>query len=156
EDLVERLRLGEGGQLPVEVAQLRFALGEVRKQASEAITFVPMPRNFPAALEERCQGLLDAQSAFVDAMRSCDPHWATMSGFRLGDLYQNLYGDVMVIAPPASAHDERQKQLFRGAMRLRYRVLLEKGLRMMEHTIMIEQRTGESGPWMDRAKQAKL
>src|SRR5262249_37750555 len=67
-DIVEALRLGEGGKLPLEVAQLFFALGEVRRLRSEAIVFVPAPANFADALERRCQWLLDAQSAYSDAM----------------------------------------------------------------------------------------
>ena len=40
-------------------------------------------------------------------------------------------------------------------MRLRYRVLLEKGLKMMEHTVMIGERTGEGSSWIERARDAK-
>ena len=40
-------------------------------------------------------------------------------------------------------------------MRLRYRVLLEKGLKMMEHTVMLGDRTGEASVWIERARDAK-
>jgi hypothetical protein len=40
-------------------------------------------------------------------------------------------------------------------MRLRYRILLQKGLTMMEHTLMLSERTGEASPWIDRAREAK-
>ena len=172
-NIVDDLRLGEGGKLPLEVAQIDFALGEVRRLRGEAIVFVPtilesptpsgvpqglrpgMPANFADALERRCQLLLDAQSAYSDAMRSYDAHWATMSGFRIGELYQNLHRDVMAMPVPTAAHTTADKRLFEGAMRLRYRVLLEKGLKMMEHTVLTAERTGESGPWIERARAAK-
>jgi tetratricopeptide (TPR) repeat protein len=153
--IVEALRLGEGGKLPVEAAQIEFALGEVRKQRSERITFAPLPPNFAQVLETRCQGLLDAQSAYSEAMRSYDAHWAAMSGYRVGELYQRLHDDVMNIPLPKAANTEEKKLLFRGAMHLRYRVLLSKGLKMMEHTIMLGDRTGESSAWIDRARDAK-
>jgi len=154
-DIVEERRLGDGGRLPVEVAELYFALGEVRRLRSESISFVPLPEHFADALERRCQGLLDAQSAYSDAMRSYDARWAAMSGYRVGQLYQQLYKDVMAIAPPKTADTADKKRLFQGAMRLRYRVLLEKGLTMMEHTIMLGVRTGEASAWIDRAREAK-
>jgi len=154
-DIVDALRLGEGGKLPLEVAQIHFALGEVRKVRSETVTFVPMPGNFAAALETRCQGLLDAQSAYSDAMRSYDAHWAAMSGYRIGQLYEKLYRDVLSIPPPRAATTTEKKRLFEGAMRLRYRVLLEKGLKMMEHTVMVGDRTGEASSWIERARAAK-
>jgi tetratricopeptide (TPR) repeat protein len=154
-DIIEALRLGEGGKLPLEVAQIQFALGEIRKVRSEAITFVPLPPKFAVELERRCQGLLDAQSAYSDAMRSYDAHWAAMSGYRVGELYQRLHRDVLAVPLPKAATTTSKKQLFEGAMRLRYRVLLEKGLQMMEHTVMIGERTGEASAWMDRAREAR-
>jgi len=154
-DIIEALRLGEGGKVPVQVAQIFFALGEVRRVRSEAITFVPLPPNFAEALEQRCQGLLDAQSAYSDAMRSYDTHWPAMSGYRVGELYQKLHRDVIAIAPPKAATTTEKKRLFEGAMALRYRILLEKGLKMMEHTLMFADRTGEVSVWIERARAAK-
>lgn len=154
-DIVEARRLGEGGKLPVELAPVWFALGEIRRVRSEKIVFVPAPASFGEALERRCQGLLDAQSAFTDAMRSYDPHWAAMSGYRVGQLYQQLHRDVIDVPPPKTATTTAKKQLFEGAMRLRYRVLLEKGLKMMEHTVSLGDQTGENSAWIARAREAR-
>lgn len=153
--LIEVLRLGEGGRLPTSVAQVRFAQGEVRRLKSEQSVFVPLPPNFADVLELRCQGLLDAQSAYTEAMRSFDPHWAAMSGYRVGQLYQRLYADVLAIAPPPQADTPEKRALFEGAMRLRFRVLLEKGLKMMDHTIRLGERTGQAATWIERARTAR-
>jgi tetratricopeptide (TPR) repeat protein len=154
-DLIEQHRLGESGKPPLELAQASFALGEVRRKRSEKITFDPLPPNFADALEQRCQGLLDAQSAYTDAMRSYDAHWSAMAGYRVGQLYQQLHRDVMAIPPTAKSDTLKKKQLFEGAMRLRYRVLLEKGLKMMEGTVRLGQRTGEESAWVHRAEEAR-
>lgn len=154
-DIIEALRLGEGGKVPVQVAQVFFALGEIRRLRSEAITFVPLPPSFAEALEQRCQLLLDAQSAYSDAMRSYDTHWPAMSGYRVGELYQKLHRDVVAIPPPKTATTTEKKRLFEGAMALRYRILLEKGLKMMDHTVMFGEKTGEASTWIDRARAAK-
>lgn len=155
QDLVEQYRLGESGNPPVELAQVKFALGEVRRRRSEKIVFDPMPPNFADVLEQRCQGLLDAQSAYTDAMRSYDAHWSAMAGYRVGQLYQQLHRDVMAIPPTAKSDTLKKKQLFEGAMRLRYRVLLEKGLKMMDGTVRLGQRTGEDSVRVHRAEEAK-
>jgi tetratricopeptide (TPR) repeat protein len=154
-DIIDVLHLGEGGKLPLEAAQVLFALGEVRKIKSERIKFVPLPPAFAETLEERCRGFLDAQGAYLDAMRSYDVHWAAMSGYRVGQLYQRLHEDLLSITPPRAADTTDKKRLFQGAMRLRYRVLLEKGLAMMDHTVMLGQRTGQPSAWIDRALAAK-
>lgn len=154
-DEIEDHRLGMAGVPPIELAQVSFALGEIRRIKGEKVTFVPFPADFAAVLEDRCTQLLDAQSAYQDAMRSLDAHWSAMAGFRVGQLYHQLHKDVMVIPLPANAKTVRQKQLWEGAMRLRYRVLLEKGLKMMTSTVDLGARTGESSAWVTRAKEAK-
>jgi len=154
-DIIEKERFGEAGKPPLELAVVWFALGEVRRKKSEQIGFVPMPPNFAETLEKRCQGLLDAQRAYTDTMRSLDARWTAMAGYRLGQLYQDLYRDVMRIPPPPQADTLRKKQLFEGAMRLRYRVLLEKGLDMMNGTVRMSDRTGESSAWVSRAKESQ-
>ena len=154
-DMIEKHRIGDAGAPPVELATVSFALGEVRRKKSEKISLVPVTPNFSEVLEQRCQGLLDAQNAYTDAMRSFDAHWSAMAGYRVGQMYQALHRDVMAIPPSAKSDTLKKKQLFEGAMRLRYRVLLEKGLKMMEGTVRIGQRTGEDSAWIHRADEAK-
>ncbi|MCA9646542.1 MAG: hypothetical protein KC492_37910, partial [Myxococcales bacterium] len=70
--VVEASQLDRAGRLPPELAQLYFALGEIRRVRGEAISFSPTPTNFAQVLEDRCQLLLDAQSAYSDTMRAYD------------------------------------------------------------------------------------
>jgi tetratricopeptide (TPR) repeat protein len=153
--ILEDQHLDDGGRLPIGTAPAFFALGELRRIKGERIVFVPVPANFSQALEDRCQLLLDAQDGYVQAMRTYDAHWAAMSGYRVGQLYQKLHQDLLAVPAPASAKTERQRQLFEGAMRLRYRVLLEKGLQMLDRTLAMAQRTGEHSVWVLRARDAQ-
>lgn len=153
-DVVDTERLDVAGAIPRDLAQLYFALGEVRRLRSEAIHLVPVPGNFSEVLEQRCQLLLDAQSAYSDTMRAYDAHWSTMAGYRVGELYQRLHAELMRIPVPSTAPSGSAK-LFEGAMRLRYSVLLRKGLAMMEHTIAMADRTGERSEWVTRAAEAR-
>jgi tetratricopeptide (TPR) repeat protein len=150
---IEDKRLGESGTPPIELALVSYALGEVKRVQSERIVFVPMPPDFGKVLEDRCTALLDAQSAYTDAMRARDAHFSAMSGYRIGQLYQELHRDVMKVPSPAPVTDVEKQKLWEGAVRLRYRVLLEKGLRMMEATVKMGQRTGEDSFWIARAEE---
>jgi hypothetical protein len=154
-DVVEGERLDVAGALPRDLAGLYFALGELRRIRGEKIVFVPVPPDFPVVLESRCQLLLDAQSAYSDAMRAYDAHWSAMAGFRVGELYQRLHEDLMRIPPPKAATTQARAELFQGAMRLRYSILLRKGLAMMEHTLTLAGRTGERSEWVERAAASK-
>jgi len=154
-DLADQLHYGARDVLPVAVAQLRFALGELRRIRSERIVFDPLPPDFLDKLEERCGGLLEAQEAYAMAVRSIDPHWAAMAGYRVGAMYSALHRDIMQIPPPPTSKTQKQKEIFYAFMHIRYRVLLEKGLRELEQTIALGERTSDSSPWIQRAREAK-
>ena len=154
--VVEDHRMDEAGRIPRDLAQLYYALGEVRRIKAERIKFNPVPANFAAVLEQRCQLLLDAQSAYSDAMRAYDAHWSAMAGYRVGELYESLHQDLMAIPAPKAADSTPKEKLFEGAMRLRYSVLLRKALTMMDHTVRMAGRTGEHSEWVLRAREAQV
>jgi tetratricopeptide (TPR) repeat protein len=155
-DVVEREGLDLAGRLPVDLAPLYFALGEVQRLRAERIRFVPVPPDFGVALEQRCQLILDAQRAYSDTWRAYDAHWSTLAGFRLAEMYEKLHQELMTIPAPETADTSARRELFEGAMRLRYSVLLEKARTMMEHTITMADREKERSPWVERARQSLL
>src|SRR5690606_35179954 len=61
--IVEQHGFDRADRVPRDLAQLYFALGEVRRVRAERLVFEPPFSDFPERLEERCQLLLDAQSA---------------------------------------------------------------------------------------------
>jgi len=153
-DVIEMNRLDAAGRVPRDLAALYYALGEVERLEAERVLFVPLPENFAAALERRCQAILDAQSAYSDAMRAYDAHWSAMAGYRVGELYERLHDELMRIEPPASARTDAERQLFEGAMRVRYAILLRKARTMMEHTLELAERTGEKSGWIERTRDS--
>jgi tetratricopeptide (TPR) repeat protein len=153
--VVDAHQLDAAGSLDRDLAALYFALGELRRRRADRIVFKPMPADFADALERRCQLLLDAQSAYSDAMRARDAHWSMMAGYRVGELYHRLHIDLMQVTPPASADTQAKRDLFEGAMRLRYSILLTKALGMIEHTIRMIERVGERSSWSARLTQAR-
>jgi hypothetical protein len=153
-DIIDARQLDAAGRVPRDLAQLYYALGESRRVRAERVVFQPLPPNFGAVLEQRCQLLLDAQSAYSDSMRAYDAHWSAMAGFRIAELYQKLHQDLLAVQPPANADTERKRQLFEGAVRTRYAILLTKAKAMAEHTLVMADRTGEHSEWVERTRQA--
>jgi tetratricopeptide (TPR) repeat protein len=154
--VIEQEGLNAAGRIPRDVAALFFALGELRRRRAEAITFRPLPHSFPDVLEQRAQLILDAQAAYSDTMRAEDAHWSAMAGHQLGRLYERLHEDLMAISPPPEADTEERRRLFEGAMRLRYSVLVDKALTMMEHVVEMAERTAEDSSWIELARDAKV
>jgi len=153
-DVVDAHQLDAAGRISRDLAQLYYALGESRRVKAERIVFQPMPPNFGAVLEERCQLLLDAQSAYADSMRAYDAHWSAMAGYRTAELYQRLHQDLLAVQPPPSADTERKRQLFEGAVRTRYAILLTKARALAQSTLSMAERTGETSGWVDRTRAA--
>ncbi|MEO8876723.1 MAG: hypothetical protein ABI461_14115 [Polyangiaceae bacterium] len=167
-EIADRLSFGGNARLPAPAAQLRFALGEIRRIRSERIHFVPddapdgevpealsVPADFLQKMNARCEGLMDAQHSYGEAMRSTDAHWIAMSGFRVGEMYRKLHHDLMVIPPTLLAKTDKQKEIFFAIMHVRYRVLLEKGADMMDRTISVGDAGLDSSEWIARAKDLK-
>lgn len=137
--------------IPRDAAQLYFALGELRRYHGSRLVFAPLPADFPEHFERRAQLLLDAQSAYLDVMRARDAHWSAKAGLRIGQLYQSLHEDVLRAPLPPDV-PQRRRRLFRDAVRLRYLVLLEKGVAVYRRTLNMAERTGEASPWVDEAR----
>ncbi len=154
-ELMDETRYGATGQLPVAAAMIKYANGELRKFRSEKISLNPPGSDFVLKLEMRCAFLLEAQTSYADAIRSVDPQWAAMSGYRVGEMYRTLHHDLMLIPPTDKAKTENDKQLFYGIMHVRYRVLLEKGMEMMKRTLALGEKTGVGAAWMKRAETLK-
>jgi tetratricopeptide (TPR) repeat protein len=152
--IAEQYKLNEAETWSRDLAQLYFAQGEVRRLNAEALTFVPPPGNFAERFEERAQAVLDAQSTYLDVMRARDAHWTSRAGLRIGELYQRLHNEVMQTPVPAAV-EAGKVDLFRGAMRLRFVVLLEKGLKVLDRTWEMAQRTGERSSWVDLVQQRR-
>lgn len=153
--VIDKYQLDSAGNIPRDLAQTYYAKGEHLRLKGESVGFVPMPDDFGEQFERRAQLLLDAQSAYSDVMRAYDAHWTAMAGYRVGELYQRLHRDILAIPRPAALDTERRRLIFEAALRMRYKVLLEKGLKMMQHTLAMAERTSETSQWVDRARQAR-
>lgn len=153
--VIEEYRLDSAGHIPRDLAQVYFAYAELKRMEGETVTFDPLPDNFVDRLERRAQLLLDAQSAYSDVMRAHDAHWTAMAGYRVAELYQRLHQDIVRAPRPPGADTERRKLIFEAALRLRYTILLEKGLRLIEHTLRMAERTGETSAWVSKARSAR-
>ena len=155
EKLLEQLAPGDAPPPPQNAAAVWFAKGEAIRARGLTIALNPPPPDFSAKMEARCQSILDAEDAYVDAIKTEQLQWAVRAGVRVASLYGDLHDDLMSIEAPKSVTTDAKKSLFRGAMRLRYRILLEKGLGTLERTLNLEQTTGVKSTWFEHARQAR-
>ena len=157
-DSAEKLLFPQGDDTPAppqNAAAYWFARGEVIRGKGALVSLNPPPPDFGVKMEARCQAILDAEDAYVEAIKTGDLRWAVRAGVRVASLYTALHDDLIAIPPPKSATTDAKKELFKGAMSLRYRILLEKGLGTLEHTLNLEPTTGVKSAWFARAREAR-
>lgn len=148
---------------PHNAAAVHFARGDLLRAEGNAIAFTDpehpgapiVSADFPIKMETRCQKVLDAQDEYIESINTRDLRWAVRSGVRVASMYIDLHAAVIAIPPPKAATTEEKKQLFRGAMLLRYRILLEKGLGTLDRTLNLEKAVNAKTTWLDHARKAK-
>ncbi|MBI2897985.1 MAG: tetratricopeptide repeat protein [Deltaproteobacteria bacterium] len=134
-------------------AEAQYYLGEVLRIRFEAVRFTPMEAEMRRELEEKCQLLLDAQAAYILAIRVTNPHWAAAAGYRIGNLFSTLY-DHIVAAPVPPELDAEQREIYFDELRRQVRPLVDKAVRVWERTMAMGARTGlGDNEWVERTRQ---
>jgi len=150
-------RHGSGAEEPIQtdyfMAQAQYMLGEVLRERMEAIRFSPSEAAMRIELEQKSQYLLDAQAAYILAIRVTNPHWAAAAGYRIGMLFSTLYDHIMA-APVPPELDAEQREIYFDELRRQIRPLVDKALRVWTRTMEMGTRTGlgQQHEWVRRAE----
>jgi tetratricopeptide (TPR) repeat protein len=125
-------------------AQAQFYLGEVYRQWFRALPFDPSKGDDEALrrdLEHKSEMLLSAQGHYLRAIRMGNDRWAVASGFRIGELYDELRAQ-MLDAPLPPGLDEEHAAAYRDELRRQVRVLAAKAITAYEQTLARAARSG--------------
>jgi TolA-binding protein len=134
-------------------AQAQFFLGEIFRTHYESIE---LDGNKPTEklaedLEYKSELLLSAQGHYLRAIRIGNGYWATASGQRIGNLYENMY-DHMVHAPAPAALAQHEQDVYRAELRKKIRVLISKAITVYERTLEAAERIGSSSPFVEQTR----
>jgi tetratricopeptide (TPR) repeat protein len=138
--------------------QAQFYLGEVFRAYFQAVKLDPTRAREPDLqrdLEYKAELLLSAQGHYLRAIRIGNADWAIAAGYRIGELYDELYRHL-VEAPTPSNLDANQAQLYRSELRGKIRVLLTKAIAIYERTLATAERVGVSDNKFLAQTQASL
>jgi len=135
-------------------AEARVVQGEVTRRRSLAVAYQVEAPDAEAAITRRVQLVTRAHLQFNDAIRAGNPDWAAAAGFRIGEMYRDLY-DTIVDAPTPTTWDDAQRRVYRARTAERLRPLLQGALRSWELTLSMARRTGiTSNEWVRRASES--
>jgi tetratricopeptide (TPR) repeat protein len=137
--------VGEQERLdPYYAAQAQFYLGETYREWFRALPLDPSKGDeakLLADLEHKAEMLLSAQGHYLRAIRLGDDRWAVASGYRIGELYEELRGQLLD-APLPPGLDEEEAAAYRDLLRSRVRVLATKAISAYEGTLSRAARSG--------------
>lgn len=141
---------------PALPAQAEFWLGEAVRAAFRERLVDPAGMDDKAlaeALEQKARLLLAAQEHYLRSILRGDGEWATASGYRIGELYEELH-DQLVSAPLPPGLDEAQRALYQEQLRAKVKNLVGTAIRVYEQTLAAAQRVGARSGYVERTQQA--
>jgi hypothetical protein len=156
-EAIVHYRHGSGAEAGMQtdyfMAQAQYLLGETLRTRMERIRFSPSEEAMRRELEEKSRLLLDAQAAYILAIRVTNPHWAAAAGYRIGTLFSTLYDHIMQ-APVPPDLDAEQRQIYFDELRRQIRPLVDKAMRVWGRTMEMGLRTGLGrNDWIERAER---
>ncbi len=125
-------------------AQAQYYLGEVYREWFSALALDPSKGDDAALerdLEHKAQMLLSAQGHYLRTIRMGSDSWAVASGYRIGELYDELRTQ-MLEAPLPPGLDAEHAEGYRAELRKRVRVLAAKAITAYEQTLSRASRSG--------------
>jgi tetratricopeptide (TPR) repeat protein len=125
-------------------SQAQFYLGEVYREWFRALPLDPSrgdPEALRRDLEHKSEMLLSAQGHYLRAIRMGNDRWAVASGFRIGELYDELRARMLEAPLPPDLGDEHATA-YRAELRRQVRVLAVKAIAAYEQTLARAARSG--------------
>ncbi len=137
-------------------AQALYYLGEVARRRSQAEVLDPSRDGeaaLSATLERKAELLLAAQGYYLRSIRVGNRDWAVASGYRIGELYDDLHAQMVAAAAPPGLSGE-EAQAYREELRRKLRVLLVKAISVYEQTLAAARQGAVENRFVEEAEVA--
>ncbi len=131
----------------------QYHLGQVTHQRFRAQELRPPEAQMERDLENKATLLLQAQRAYIEAIKYGSPAWASAAGFQVGSLYEELY-DAFTGAPVPAELSGEARQVYAEELHKKIRVLLEKSVRWYRENLLMIERLGVNTDWAEKSKVA--
>lgn len=136
-------------------AQAHFFVGEIYRLHYEAVKLDPAKGSDKLSedLNYKAELLLSAQGHYLRSIRVGNGYWATAAGAQIGQMYENLY-ENMVNSPAPSELNAEEAKVYRQELRKKIRVLLTKSINIYERTLEAAERIGSQNTFVDRTRES--
>ncbi|GAB4306624.1 MAG: hypothetical protein Kow0090_21750 [Myxococcota bacterium] len=132
---------------PRYIAEAQYQLGEIYRIKFQNVVLEFPQEVMAERLEEKAQHLLKAQMYYLKTIRRGDVQWAAASGYRVGELYEEMY-DAVMKAPIPNELTKEEGEYYHNLLRKRVKVLVKKAIQAYESTLNMAFRVGFTGEWV--------
>ncbi|MEY4579217.1 MAG: hypothetical protein RL701_3920 [Pseudomonadota bacterium] len=137
-------------------AACNYVLAEAYRQREQNLVFPEGLEPQKQVLIRRAQLLLQAQREYFNTIsfQNLDNlHWAAASGYRIGNMYDELWHAVMNAPIPANLKGKRESEaIYHEELAKLVKPLIRHAIRYWEMTQMFIERTGMKSPWAEKTK----
>jgi len=135
-------------------AACNYVLAETYRTREQSLSFPDGLEAQKQVLIRRAQLLLQAQREYFNTIsfQNLDNlHWAAASGYRIGNMYDELWHAVMNAPTPPNLQGEGEAIYHQELAKL-VKPLIRHAIRYWEMTQMFIERTGMKTPWAEKTK----
>ena len=137
----------------VRVALAQYMIGEIYRALFEEVPLKMPLERMRRDLEDKSEFLLKAQHAYLKAVRLRDREWSLAAGFRIGEVYERFYGDLMKAEVPEEL-DAADVELYFEELREQIRPVLRRAISVYERNLrMSERRRARDGEGARRTQE---
>jgi tetratricopeptide (TPR) repeat protein len=135
-------------------ARAQFHLAEMYRKEFEAVTFTTDEAEIRQALEEKLAHMVEARDAYVQTIKMGNYYWAAAAGYMVGALFRTLYDQVMAAPLPPELDSDELVKMYYEMLGEKVRPLLESAVSVWEKTLLMAERVGLGGEWVEMTEQA--
>lgn len=132
------------------MAEAHFRRGEIYQQLSHAVLLKLPVSRMKGDLRDKTRYFRQSQASYIDAVNVRNAYWATASGLRLGEIYEQFYRDVLLAEAPHLTPAE--KRYYQVELRRQLQPLLEESLTIYETNITMSERIGAQNEWVEETE----
>ena len=135
-------------------AQAQFEIAEIYRMKFEEVTFSTQESKIRKEFEVKLKLMMKAKDAYVETIKIGNYHWASVSGYKVGMLLKTLYDQVMGAPVPPSINTKELKEIYFEMLDNKVSPLLESAVSVWEKTLLMTERVGYSGEWVEMLEDA--
>jgi hypothetical protein len=135
------------------LTQAYFGLGRTYHELFLEIKLVLPEAVIRQALLDKAQLMEQARLAYLDAVRAGDPYWSVAAGFMIGQIYEDLFLDILACEVPHD-FDELTVEVYFDELRAYLDPVLRRALSIYEDNLAMAERLGSHSVWVEETRTA--